>query len=41
MKVLDHKTESFKAKVRLVKDAGVNKTLILEDVWKKLKLHKG
>ena len=41
MKALDHKTESEKAEVRLVVDTGVNKTLISEESWKKLKPHKG
>ena len=41
MKALDHKTESKKAEVRLVVDTGVNKTLISEEAWLKLKPHKG
>ena len=41
MKALDHKTESKKAEVRLVVDSGVNKMLISEENWKKLKPNKG
>ena len=41
MKALDHDTESKKAEVKLVVDTGVNRTLISEDAWLKLKPHKG
>ena len=41
MKALDHDTESKKAEVKLVVDTGVNRTLISEEAWLKLKPHKG
>ena len=41
MKALEHKTDSRKAEVKLVVDTGVNKTLISEEAWMKLKPHKG
>ena len=41
MRALDYKTESRKVEVKLVVDTGVNKTLITEEAWMKLKPHKG
>ena len=41
MRALDYKTESRKVEVKLVIDTGVNKTLISEEAWMKLKPHKG
>ena len=41
MRALNHKTKSRKAEVKLVVDTGVNKTLITEEAWMKLKPHKG
>ena len=38
---LDHSTESKKAKIKLVVDTGVNRTLMSEEAWLKLKPHKG
>ena len=41
MKALDHDMESRKAEIKLVVDTGVNRTLISEEAWLKLKPHKG
>ena len=41
VKALDHGVESKKAKMELVVDTGVGRTLISEKAWLKLKPHKG
>ena len=38
---LDHDTELKKAKVKLVVDTGVSRTLLSEEAWLKLKPHIG
>ena len=41
MKAIDQGTESKQAEAMLVVDTGVNRTMISEETWLKLKPHKG